>query len=182
LAGGELSINVKHIEPGDRLTGLRLGNQKFTPLKTFLQKHAHTYETKSLARTYGAFNAETGAVVGYITLVCGEVVTGEGDDNLVQEPGLKYLYNHYPAIKIARLAVDHRIGGRGLGQYLVNLALGRAKDVVCPAVGCRFVMVDSKKESVSFYERCGFTLLDTAANRERDEPVMFVDLNKLAAA
>jgi hypothetical protein len=42
-------------------------------------------------------------------------------------------------------------------------------------------MVDSKKPAVPFYERCGFTLLDTAANRSRDEPVMFVDLNKVAS-
>jgi GNAT superfamily N-acetyltransferase len=182
LAGGGLTINIKQIEPGDRLTGLRLGDAEFTPLKTFLQRHAHTYEAQSLARTYGAFNAETERVVGYVTLVCGEVAIDDGDDPLVNEPGLKYLYNHYPAVKIARLAVDQRIGRMGLGQYLVNLALGRAKSVICPAVGCRFVMVDSKKGAVRFYERCGFTLLDTAANRERDEPVMFVDLNKVPAA
>ncbi|MGA9583405.1 MAG: GNAT family N-acetyltransferase [Allosphingosinicella sp.] len=179
---GDLVIDVKQIEPGDRLTGLKLGAAEFAPLKIFLQRHAHTYEAQSLARTYGAFNVETKKVVGYITLVCGEVVTDEGDDPLLAEPGLKYLYNHYPAIKIARLAVDQRAAGMGLGKLLVNLALGRAKSIICPAVGCRFVMVDSKKGAVRFYEKCGFTLLDTPANLERDEPVMFVDLNKIPAA
>ena len=170
---------IRLIKPGDRLTGLSLGDQAFTPLKTFLQRHALTYERQSLARTYGVFNvAANDKVVGYITLVCGEVVLNEGDGCLVEDEGLKYLYNQYPAVKIARLAVDTRYRKVGLGHLLVKLALGTAKDAICPAVGCRFVMVDSKKSAVPFYERCGFTLLDTDANKQREEPVMFVDLSK----
>jgi len=180
LADEGLAIVVKQIEPGDRLTGLSLGDPAFTPLKTFLGKHAQKYEAQSLARTYGAFREDTGKIAGYITLVCGEIATEDGDERLVQEPGLKYLYNHYPAVKIARLAVDKGLSGGGLGRALVNLALGQAKSVVCPAVGCRFVVVDSKRQAVRFYERCGFTMLDTAGNRSRDEPVMFVDLNKVS--
>lgn len=182
MAEDSLSVDIKQIEAGDKLTGLKLGDAKFAPLKTFLQRHAQAYEAKSLARTYGAFDPNTHRIMGYVTLVCGEVVTNDGDGSLVEEPGLKFLYNHYPAVKIARLAVDHRIGGKGLGRALVELAFGRAKSIICPAVGCRFVMVDSKKESIGFYEKCGFTMLDTAANRNRDEPVMFVDLNKAPAA
>lgn len=177
--GISLNIFVKQIEPGDNLTGLSLGDAAFTPLKTFLQKHAQKYEAQSLSRTYGAFESDSNKVMGYITLVCGEVVTDESDDRLVNEPGLRYLYNHYPAVKIARLAVDRRISGSGLGRNLVELALGQSKRVVCPAVGCRFVVVDSKKQAVPFYEKCGFTFLDTTENRRRDEPVMFIDLNKI---
>lgn len=179
MADGGLSVAIKQIEAGDRLAGLSLGDAAFVPLKTFLQKHAQNYESQSLARTYAAFRSDNGKVAGYITLVCGEVVTDDGDEALVQEPGLKYLYNHYPAVKIARLAVHKDLSGFGLGRALVNLALGQAKRVVCPAVGCRFVVVDSKKQAVKFYEKCGFTLLDTADNRARAEPVMFLDLNKI---
>ncbi len=178
MADEGLSIHIKQIEPGDRLTGLSLGDQAFTPLKIFLQKHALKYEAQSLARTYAAFRDDPRKVVGYITLVCGEVVIEDGDEKLVQDLGLKYLYNHYPAVKIARLAVSQNLAGRGLGRVLVNLALGQAKSVVCPAVGCRFVVVDSKKQAVKFYAKCGFTMLDTEANRGRDEPVMFIDLNR----
>jgi GNAT superfamily N-acetyltransferase len=181
LAGAVgLDVEIRLIQPGDRLTGLSLGDQLYTPLKTFLQRHALTYERQSLSRTYAAFSAtQPPKVLGYITLVCGEVVTNEDDGALVQDDGLKYLYNQYPAVKIARLAVDQRHRKSGLGQTLVGLALGTAIDSICPAVGCRFVMVDSKKGAVAFYERCGFTMLDTPANREREEPVMFVDLSKL---
>ncbi|MCL6699584.1 GNAT family N-acetyltransferase [Sphingomonas sp. NSE70-1] len=173
-------VEIRLIKPGDRLTGLSLGDQAFAPLKTFAQRHAHAYERQSLARTYGAFDvANNDKLIGYITLVCGEVVIQEGDNALVVEDGLAYHYRQYPAVKIARLAVDRRIREAGIGNALVNLALGIARDLVSPNVGCRFVMVDAKRASVPWYDRRGFTMLDTAENRERDEPVMFVDLSKL---
>lgn len=174
-------VEIRPIMPGDRLTGLSLGHEKYTPLKILAQRHALTYERQSLARTYAAFNiAENDRMVGYITIVCGEVVTDPGEATLVHSDALKYLYNQYPAVKIARLAVDQRARGRGMGEALVNLALGIAQNAICPNVGCRFIMVDSKKDSVSFYgEKMGFTMLDTEANRQRDEPVMFVDLAKV---
>jgi len=181
LAGqADLDVEIRPIKPGDTLTGLSLGDAAYAPLKTFAQKHAQTYERQSLARTYGAFNlAKNNKLVGYITLVCGEVVIQDGDEALVAEEGLFYLYHQYPAVKIARLAVDRRIRTGGIGTALVDLALGIAQEHVCPHVGCRFAMVDSKKQSVAWYERRGFTLLDTVENKEREEPVMFVDLSKL---
>lgn len=143
----KLDIEIRKIRPGDRLTGLRLGDEKFTPLKTFLQRHASSYERQSLSRTYAAFNlAENDRIAGYIAAVCGEVVISDGDAALVADEGLHYLYHQYPAVKIARLAVDQRARGRGIGEGLVNICLGIASELVAPNVGCRFVMVDSKKK------------------------------------
>jgi hypothetical protein len=50
-------FDIRPIAADDRLNGLSLGDGKFTPLKIFLQKHAKTLETRSLARTYGVFEA-----------------------------------------------------------------------------------------------------------------------------
>ena len=175
----DLNVVVKQIEPGDSLTGLSLGNPAFEPLKRFLRKDAQKYEAQSLARTYAAFNQATSKVIGYVTLVCGEIVTRDSDHELLQEPEIEFPYPHYPAVKIARLAVDQRVARIGLGTALVNLALGQAKRIICPTVGCRFVVVDSKRESVAFYEKRGFTMLDTATNRVRSSPIMWIDLNKI---
>lgn len=175
MPGGVAEITVKQIEPGDKLSGLSLGHADFVPLKTFLTKHAHKYEMQSLARTYGAFTDQK--IVGYITLTCGEVISNSDCDQLIAD--VEYPYHHYPAVKIARLAVDRRLQGKGLGQQLVKLAVGQAKSIICPAVGCRFITVDSKKQSVDFYRRSGFTLLDTKENRERSSPVMWIDLNRV---
>lgn len=168
-------LEIRQIRAGDRLTGLSLGDAAFQPLKTFLQKHAKAYHERNLARTYAAFS--DGQVAGYMTLVCGEIVL-EGDESLLDEPDVQYRYKSYPAVKIARLAVDKDHRGADLGTLLVQIALGTAKDVICPAVGCRFVAVDSKKQAVEFYLKQGFTLLNTPGNRARSEPVMFIDLHK----
>lgn len=179
----DFEVEVKQIEPGDRLKGISLGDAAYTPLKTFLEKDAHRFETQSLARTYAAFKVfaegKPPKIVGYVTLVCGEVVAREDDVDLLEEPDPRYHYDHYPAVKIARLAVDQNMRGSGLGRALVELAVGQAKNVICPSVGCRFVVVDSKKQSTKFYENCGFTILGTAANLERQAPVMWIDLNKV---
>jgi ribosomal protein S18 acetylase RimI-like enzyme len=174
----DLDLDIRLIQEGDRLTGLSLGDAAFVPLKIFLQRHALEYERQSLSRTYAAFQVEPEKVRGYVTLVCGEVVTDDGNGGLIE--GVDYRYRQYPAVKIARLAVDRSLQRKaGLGRQLVDLALGIAKHEVCPSVGCRFVMVESKQNAVKFYEKCGFTMLDTPENRERGEPVMFVDLSKV---
>jgi len=97
--------------------------------------------------------------------------------------GPKFGYEHCPAVKIARLAVDSRFSKRGIGKLLVEFSLGIVLDEVCPRVGCRFVVADAKKDAVEYYaDKCGFTLLDTDENRARDAPIMFVDLLKTKVA
>ena len=167
---------VRQIEASDRLTGLSLGEEKYLPLKIFLQRHAKTYHNQDLGRTYGIFSGKK--IIAYITLVCGEIVL-EGNAQLLDEPDLHYKYKSYPAIKIARLAVDSRRRGENFGALLVQLALGTAKEIICPSVGCRFVAVNFKRDALNFYRKLGFTVLDTADNRKRDEPVLFVDLHKV---
>ncbi|WP_159726251.1 hypothetical protein [Methylosinus sp. Ce-a6] len=143
MTDNDISVEIRQIEPGDKLTGLSLGGEEFTPLKTFLQRHAKSYQEKSLARTCAIFDkGKSNKVVGYVTLVCGEVVLQDGDVSPLCNDNVDYKYLHYPAVKIARLAIDRRYQGFDLGSNLVDLALGVAKWTVCPAVGCRFVVVD----------------------------------------
>jgi ribosomal protein S18 acetylase RimI-like enzyme len=140
--------------------------------------HSDAYHAQNLAKTYGLFCANAPQkVIGYITLVCGQIET-ETEQKFGAD--IHYFYDHCPAVKIARLAVDSRFMGRGLGTELVDFALGVVKLQICPWVGCRFIVVDSKKSAVRFYEeRCGFTQLDTDTNRRRDAPIMFIDLHKV---
>lgn len=177
MADGDIEFDLKQLEPGDKVTGLSIGAPEFTPLKTFLQKHAKAYEAQSLARTYLASSTgEKSRPLAYITLVCGEV---EINDNHFLGGDVDYRYRNYPAIKLARLAVDSKCRRSGLGRTLVEFALGVVKNNICPSVGCRFMFVDAKRASVEFYESCGFTLLDTEDNKARNEPVMFIDLHKI---
>ncbi len=171
-------VTIRTIEPGDKLSGLSLGLAEHQPLKTFLLRDAAKYHESNLAKTYGAFLSDSDTpkkAVGYVTLVCGEIAT---EAQLQAVETATFNYPHYPALKIARLAVNKNLQGGGLGRRLTRLAIGIAKDEICPRVGCRFVTLDAKKGSITFYEKQGFKLLDTTENMKRDHPVMFLDLNK----
>jgi GNAT superfamily N-acetyltransferase len=65
-------------------------------------------------------------------------------------------YPIYPCLLIARLAVDRRLHGRGLGTYLLLFAIGTALD---GPIGCRYLVVDPKEGAVKFYEDFGFRYL-----------------------
>ncbi|MDI2103940.1 GNAT family N-acetyltransferase [Bradyrhizobium sp. Mp64] len=133
-----------------------------------------------MARTYGAFSLNApNKLIAYITLVCGQI---ELEDPELGED-VDYRYDHYPAVKIARLATDRRLRGQGIGEALVDFSLGLIRTQICPYVGCRFVVVDSKQTAVTFYsKKCGFTLLDTEENRNLDSPLLFLDLYKVEKA
>lgn len=173
MANDEIQLELREIGVGDRVTGLSLGDQSFTPLKIFVQKHAKIYAEQMLAKSYGVFNSDK--LVGYVTLVCGQIEV-DGGEPAPDVGEAKFEYKHFPAIKIARLAVDRRYRGTGLGRALVDFSLGLARDTIASAVGCRFVVLDAKQQSVAFYEKNGFRLIDTQTNRARTEPVMFLDL------
>lgn len=173
------AFDLRAITASDNFDKISCGDQKFLALKVFLQKNAYYYEESCLARTYGVFDQSTGLIAGYITLVCSEIDLGE-DATLhpgsIAEARERYPYTNYPAVKIARLLVDGKSRGQDLGTQLLDLAFGIATEEIGPRIGCRFLVVDSKPDAVSFYQKQGFTLLDTDENKARESPVMFVDL------
>ena len=182
MAEGAEVFRLRALSPTDRFNSLKTGGDAFSALKTFARAKAQRYEQANLARTYVIRDETNARTAAFITLVCSEVASKTPLLDPANEP--PFPYEHYPAVKIARLMVDERYRGesrRGFGRTLVDFTLGIARTEICPAVGCRFVVVDSKRESVKFYERCGFTVVDTPSNRERAEPVMFVDLHKASA-
>ena len=149
-----------------------MGDPQFQPLKTFLVRDSKKFLKHLLAQTYVV--AEGKVVLAYATLICGEITA---EIETADPDGAEFRYEHYPAVKIARLAVDRRYRKHGLGTKLVEFSVGRALEISGIA-GCRYVVVDARRQSVNFYERQGFRLIDTNANRELNEPVMFLGLSQ----
>lgn len=173
--GGSQEYILREIEPTDTVSALSLGDEQFAPLKAFLRTCAKRYHADHLAKTYVYVTSEyPNRIIAYITLICSQVSIDGGQPEVAD-----YGYPDLPAIKIARLAVDRRHRGNDLATNLVSLATALAKEHVVPRIGCRFLVVDSKKDSIKFYEKCGFRLLDTEANKAQDAPVMFMDIGKL---
>ncbi len=87
-----------------------------------------------------------------------------------------YDYSHYPALKIARLAVQEEFERQGIGTAMLVKSISIAH-IVSKIVGCRIVTVDAKKTSIGFYERYGFKKAITP--QEADTITMYLDLNKM---
>lgn len=152
------------------------------PLKSFIQNNALEYQIANVAVTYVAIlpPAEHGArprVIGYITLTCSEIELN--GTYALDDCEHANRYPSMPALKVARLASHAGYAGNKIGSVLMEFAIAMAADHIAQSVGCRFLVTDSKAQSVRFYEKIGLTLLDTEENRGRQEPVMFLDLNKL---
>lgn len=127
-------------------------------LDHWLHRYAGQGERRDATRTFVATD-EQGAVRGYYTLVAGQL---EHVDAI--ETVRKGLSRHFPipmAI-LARLAVDQRSQGQGLGASLLHDAFER----ICRAaqeVAVRAVVVHAIDEAAAaFYEHFGFRSLSAA--------------------
>ncbi len=89
-----------------------------------------------------------------------------------------------PNLRLARLAVDERFQGCGIGRLLLRAMLELALEMR-GRVGCIGVVVDAKAEAVTFYSSLGFKPIDliSGALGDRPEPIaMFLPVDLIAAA
>lgn len=88
-----------------------------------------------------------------------------------------------PVLRLARLGVDVRAQGMGLGQALLRHVLGLAIEQR-DRLGCVGVVTDAKPDSVTFYEGLGFLPLEgVRGGRLVTEPLpMFLGIDTIAAA
>jgi GNAT superfamily N-acetyltransferase len=119
-------------------------------LNEYLTKYALVNHQNQSARTYVTRRGE--AVVGYYTLTAGSVNREETPARVARG-----LARHpVPIILLARLAVDRREQGRGVGAGLLKDALLRAAQAA-DLIGCRAVLVHAKDQAAkAFYQRFGF--------------------------
>jgi GNAT superfamily N-acetyltransferase len=122
-------------------------------LNRFLARFAHQNQQAGASQTYVALTDET--VVGYYTLVVGQVEYGAAHERLI-----KGLARHpVPIVLLARLAVATSWQGKGLGAGMLKDAMQRtlrAADIA----GIRAFAVHAKDdEARAFYEHFGFTPL-----------------------
>ncbi len=170
---------LREIQLGDVLGKFSAGKEQFAPLKMFLIKDAWKFHEENIAKTFVLTDAKEapGRVYAYITITCSAIELEE--EQRPAEPARASKYPTYPAVKIARLAVDSAMRRCGLGGQLIAWAIAHVKDKIMPHAGCRFLIVDSKQESISFYEKFGFMLVDSEDNKQANNPMMFIDLHLL---
>jgi predicted N-acetyltransferase YhbS len=84
-----------------------------------------------------------------------------------------------PLVLLARLAVDRRFAGKGLGHALLSEAL-RVALRVSGEVGCRCVITDAYRDRVGWYARYGFVPVEGAATEGPQR--MFLDIRTIRMA
>lgn len=141
-------------------------------LDTFLRSSARQNADAGISATIVAVRPGTRAISGYFTLRMGQVTF----DVLPQEERRRLPRYPVPVVHLARLAVDARERGKGLGEALLMEALARSLRATreVPALAVEVVAKDAA--AAAFYAKYGFTkLLD-------DEHHLYLALKAVRAA
>lgn len=171
-----MTLRVRRLEIDDDRTAFRSGNIELD--RFFLLYAGQNQFRHHLGSTYIA--VDDGGVLGFATVTPSELAV------TMLPPARRKRLPQYPlpVLRLARLAVDERAKGQGVGRLLLesvfDLALRMADDI-----GCVGIVVDAKKDAVSFYEKLGFAPLETVKGLlgERPEPLpMFLPVTVLAGA
>ena len=176
MSNAKLEVRVRRLEPRDDRTEFRSGN---IDLDRFFQRYAGQNQFRHhIGTTYIAVQGDR--LVGFVTVSSGEMVA---------EKLAKSLHRRLPAyplpiLRLARLAVDERFQGHGIGRLLLRATLTLALEMR-DRIGCIGIVVDAKPDAVTFYSSMGFTAIDliSGALGDRPEPVaMFLPIGQIAAA
>jgi GNAT superfamily N-acetyltransferase len=164
----QIPHNELQLLPLDKKHNLSSFNSTNTDLNEFLKNDALGTQDDLVNKTYLCFWQNS--IVGYITFTTDtlEVRVVEESDGVEDYPHRKY-----PCMRIARLAVDRGFERCGIGRFLLFAAIGIAIDI-SDRIGCRYITVDSKPESISFYEKHGFKLIEGYRNSEF--PKMYLNM------
>lgn len=147
ISHDELSIEI--LNARFDLSGFDSGDSpEDDELDNFLKKDALKEQQLLLSRTHLCFYKDH--VAGFISLAA-DSVRLDKLDRAQHIDGIEY--PAYPCILIARLAVDKRLHGRGIGKFLLLLAIGLALD---GPLGCRYLSVDPKEKAIDYYKKFGF--------------------------
>lgn len=121
-------------------------------LNSYLAQKASQHEAKNITRTCCA--ERDGALAGYHSLTNAEVDVSALPPDVIRK--YKLPTHQLPVVRLARLAVDSRFQGLGLGQILLVDAMAKVVRVA-ELSGCMGLIVDAKDDrAAEFYLEFGF--------------------------
>ena len=170
-----MALEVHKLTPAHDRSRFRSGN---VDLDRFFTRYAGQNQFRHhIGTTYVAIDP-AGAIAGFATVSASEL-----SPDAMPTTKRKHLPKYrLPVLRLARLAVDERYQGQGVGSLLLRAVLALAARMA-EDVGCVGVVVDAKPDAVAFYEKLGFVRFDIVAGElgERPQPLpMFLELGQLA--
>ena len=168
-----MTAEIRRLTPEDDRSGFESGDIE---LDRFFRRFAGQNQFRHhIGTTYVAVDGEV--IHGFVTVASAEVEIADLPRH--RRKGLPAY--PLPALRIARLAVDSRSQGRGIGSELLRFAY-RLGGELAIKIGCAGVIVDAKAEAVPFYEIYGFEALEVTRGQlsERPEPTaMFLPIGSI---
>jgi len=168
-------LELRPLRREDDRSGFRCGNPV---LDRFFEQYAGQNQFRlHVAVTHVA--VLEGRIVGYATLSGGTLERPSLPDERLRRRLPAY---PLPVVRLARLAVDQRAQGHGIGRALLRHALHVAL-AQRETLGCVGLVVDAKPQAVTFYHALGFVPLEGVQGLEPDEPrPVFLALETVAGA
>ena len=169
-----MPVTIRRLEESDEIENFDCGDE---PLNNYLHRHAWTNQQKiSIGVTYVAVDeAAPRTVLGYFTLATSSVPRDKFPRKHVR--GLPPC--DLPLILLARLAVDKRFSGKGLGHALISEAF-KITLHVAGEVGCRCILTDAYPAKAAWYARYGFIPLEGTKGTSLQK--MFLDVRTIRRA
>ena len=121
-------------------------------LNEFLNKYALKNDILEIGKTFVVLDNDI--IAGYFTLATAQLAFNE----IPADYKTKLPKYPVPALRIARLAVDSKFQKKGIGKWLLAQAFIKII-TVSEITGLKFIIVDAKESSKSFYEHYGFIRL-----------------------
>lgn len=167
-----VTLSVRRLLEGDDRSKFKCGNPDLD--RFFLRYAGQNQFRHHIGTTYVAVG-EDGIIAGFATITASEISPEaiRSGKSLPRYP--------IPVLRLARLAVDERFKGAGVGGLLLRSVFSLAKQMASD-VGCAGIVVDSKTEAIGFYAKLGFIRLDSTTGTlgDRPEPIpMFLPLSEL---
>jgi GNAT superfamily N-acetyltransferase len=169
-----LAVTIRRLDEFDDVENFDCGDE---PLNNYLKRHAWTNQQKSsIGVTYVALEESAPrTVLGYFTLATSSVPR-----DLLPKKHIRGLPPYdLPLILLARLAVDHRFAGKGLGHALIAEAF-KITLRVADEVGCRCIVTDAYRDRVGWYAKYGSIPIEGAGTDGSQK--MFLDVRTIRAA
>ena len=139
-------------------------------LVEFYMNDAKRLQDESIVKVFNAFYNER--FVGFVAYTPSEIhfTSLKKEDKLAP-------FSH-PALKIGRLLVCNSVRGCKIGSHILTFVIAKAIKFN-EDLPFRFIIVDSLPQSIGFYEKNGFRDSGVKRGRDKDQSLMYIDINQV---
>ena len=171
-----MAIEIRLLGEADDRSSFQSGDEQ---LDLFFRRYAGQNQFRHhIGTTYVA--VEDSAILGFATVTVGHLEIEDLPSSL-----RKRLPDYpLPILRLARLAVEQKAQGKGVGEHLMRAVLSVAIELR-EKVGCVGVVVDAKLGAENYYSRYGFVELEATEGMLEERPTpkpMFLPVTAIVQA